>query len=48
MLAPYLWEYEKREIMDYEVIYFFNINERVKNAGNHNLPGGAAYGKNNE
>ena len=45
VLAPYLWEYEKREILEYDVIYFFNIQERVKNAGNHNLPGGAAYGK---
>lgn len=45
LLAPYLWEYEKREILEYEVIYFFNVNERIKNAGNPNLPGGSAYGK---
>ena len=45
VLAPYLWDYEKREILEYDVIHFFNINERVKNAGNHNLPGGSAYGK---
>ena len=45
VLAPYLWEYEKREILEYEIIYFFNVNERVKNAGNNNLSGGAAYGK---
>ena len=44
-LSPFLWECEKREIMDYDVIYFFNVNERVKNASNYNLPGGAAYGK---
>jgi len=44
-LGPFLWECEKREIMEYDEIYFFNVNERVKNAGNHNLPGGAAYGK---
>ena len=46
VLAPYLWEYEKREILEYaDVIYFFNVNERVKNVGNNNLPGGSAYGK---
>ena len=44
VLAPYLWEYERREILEHDIIYFFNINERVKNAGNHNLPGGADYG----
>ena len=46
VLSPYLWEYEKKEILEYDVIYFFNINERIKNASNaHNLPGGSAYGK---
>jgi len=45
VLAPYLWEIERREILEYDVIYFFNINERIKNAGNHSLAGGAAYGK---
>ena len=25
VLAPYLWEYEKREIMEFDTIYFFNI-----------------------
>lgn len=45
VLAPYLWECEKREIMEYEVIYFFNVNERIKNATNYNLPGGSSYGK---
>ena len=45
VLAPYLWDCEKREILEYEVIYFFNVNERVKNAGNPNLPGGTSYGK---
>lgn len=45
LLSPYLWECEKREIVEYEVIYFFNINERVKNSNNGNLPGGSAYGK---
>lgn len=45
VLAPYLWEYEKRELMEYDTVHFFNIQERVKNAGNMNLPGGAAYGK---
>ncbi len=46
VLSPYMWEYEKKEIMEYDVVYFFNINERIKNANNqHNLPGGASYGK---
>ena len=45
LLAPYLWECEKREIIEYEIIYFFPVNERVKNASNNSLPGGAAYGK---
>lgn len=31
VLNPYLWEYEKTEILDYDTIYFFNINERRKN-----------------
>lgn len=45
VLAPFLWECEKREILEHDVIYFFNVNERIKNANNFNLPGGAAYGK---
>ena len=48
VLAPYLWEFEKREIQEYDVIYFFNVNERVKNATNSSLPGGSGYGKVNE
>ena len=50
VLAPYLWEYEKREIFEYETIYYFNINERIKNqsAKESSLPGGFAYGKINE
>ena len=31
ILSPYLWEYEKTEILEYETVYFFNINERKKN-----------------
>jgi hypothetical protein len=30
ILGPYLWEYEKSEIFNYESIYFFNVNERKK------------------
>lgn len=30
ILQPYLWEYEKSEILEYDMIYFFNINERKK------------------
>ena len=32
LLAPYLWEYEKKEIAEYETVYFFNVNERIKNS----------------
>ena len=48
LLAPYLWPVERNEINDYETIYFFNFKERQKNAGNHNLPGGVAYGEIND
>lgn len=30
VLHQYLWEYEKAEILDYEQVYFFNVQERVK------------------
>lgn len=30
VLQPYLWDYEKTEILEFETIYFFNINERRK------------------
>ena len=30
ILSPYLWEYEKTEILEFETIYFFNIAERKK------------------
>lgn len=30
ILLPYLWEYEKQEILEFDMIYFFNINERRK------------------
>lgn len=29
-LLPYLWEYEKTEILDYPIVYFFNVAERKK------------------
>ena len=28
--SPYLWEFERSEILEYDMIYFFNINERKK------------------
>ena len=31
VLAPYLWEIEKRELFEFDTIYFFNVNERIKN-----------------
>ena len=48
LLAPYMFEYEKREIHDYDTIYFFPVNERMKNVNNATLAGGNAYGKINE
>jgi hypothetical protein len=30
VLSPYLWEFERNEILEYDMIYFFNINERKK------------------
>ncbi len=30
LLALYLWEYEKKEILEFETIYFFNVAERKK------------------
>jgi hypothetical protein len=29
-LGPYLWEYERAEIKEYDTVYFFCINERKK------------------
>lgn len=36
VLAPYLWEHEKKEIFEFETIYYFNIQERIKNQGSAN------------
>lgn len=30
LLAVYLWDYEKQEILEYENAYYFNVNERMK------------------
>jgi hypothetical protein len=30
VLGPYLWDYEKQEILEYKTIYFFNVAERKK------------------
>jgi len=37
VLGPYLWDVEKREIFEYQYIYFFNVEERKKqkNYGMH-------------
>lgn len=48
VLSPYLWEVEKKEIHEVDTVYFFNVNERIKNNGSSTLPGGTAYGKPNE
>jgi len=34
VLQPYLFEYEKKEILEFETIYYFNVQERIKNQGN--------------
>ena len=54
-LQPYLWESEIQEIREidkdnpkkwrHEKIYFFNVNERIKNKNDPSLPGGLSYGK---
>lgn len=30
ILSPYLWEIERREIFEYQTIYFFPVDERKK------------------
>jgi hypothetical protein len=30
LFAPYLWEFEKQEILEQDMIYYFNVNERKK------------------
>jgi hypothetical protein len=30
VLGPNLWDYEKSEILEYETVYYFNVQERVK------------------
>jgi len=49
-LQPYLWEVERREIFEHDVIYFFPIAERKKkrSSGEKPLAGGTAYGVINE
>ena len=34
ILSPYMWDIEKREIFDYQTIYFFPIEERKKQKNN--------------
>ena len=56
ILEPYMFESEKLEIHEkdaqnnfkYETVYFFNVNERLKNEGSEELPGWANYGKINK
>lgn len=47
-LGQYLWDCERTEIHEHQTIYFFNVNERIKNQGNTQLPGGSGYGRLNE
>jgi len=50
VLAPYLWEVERREIFEYDTIYFFPVAERKKDRNTRDKPlaGGTAYGEINE
>jgi hypothetical protein len=48
LFSAYLFDHEKTEILEYPTIYYFNVQERIKNQGNTTLPGGTAYGKLNE
>ena len=48
VLKDLLWECEKKEIAELDVVYFFNIADRQKNKDNPNLPGGLNYGRTNE
>jgi len=43
LLAPYLWESEKRELFEIQTIYFFPIDERKKqaNLGMHSKSNGS-------
>lgn len=49
-LQPYLWEIERKEIFEQDVIYFFPISERKKERNAIEKPpsGGSAYGEINE
>ena len=50
VLAPYLWEVERREIFEFDTIYFFPVAERKKdrNTRDKSHAGGSAYGEINE
>lgn len=34
VLSPYMWDVEKREIFEFQTIYYFNIEERKKQKNN--------------
>ena len=49
VLQPYLFEYEKKEILEFETIYYFNVQERQRWRGKDSqLPGGIEWGRINE
>lgn len=33
-LGQYLWEYEKNEVLEHDTVYFFNVQERLKQSNN--------------
>ena len=43
IMSPYMWEVEKREIFEYQTIYFFPTEERKKqkNNGSNSLSNGS-------
>jgi hypothetical protein len=34
ILGANLWEYEKSEVLEFETVYFFNVQERMKQTNN--------------
>ena len=36
-MGQYMWEYEKTEVLEHETVYFFNVQERLKQSNNQQL-----------
>lgn len=37
VFSQYLWEYEKTEILEYDYVYYFSVNERIKQSNSQQL-----------